>query len=989
MPIFYPFADLGGSDLQLDYSEYHRLAHGCKYMLPTEAASKLKLHNNFASIHINARSIKCNFNSILTLLDQLNYNLSALMISESWLESSSCDYYNIDGYYQFATCRKHSLGGGALLYISNKFNCHRRPDLEIATEEIQSVFVEISNDSGANIICGTFYKAPHAIYNELTEYLENVLHKVSNEKKYFTCGHDSNVCLFRKPEFFDCLASYGVFPSISRPTRITNTSQSLIDNILCNQIESCLFSCVCLENLSDHNPVITIQNFNLKPHNVSYHNKIFNFKRIHLFRDYIKTEIDDMKDSEDPNVIASNMTSILNKGVNRFSTDRKGSRRKCPHKPYITNIILDQINTKNKLYKKFLSNPSPENETIYKDFKNNLTYIIRKAHKDYVQKQLDNHKEEPKKMWDFLLNTINKKRKSSGELPTQFQRSDNALTDPYLIANSFNEFFINIAHELDSKLPSATTNPLDYLRSINIGNSLFLHPTSPFEIEKIISELKVTGPGIDLISTKIFISVLDILLPLLTYLMNLCLSKGTFPDPFKRALIKPIFKSGDQQLFNNYRPISILPFLSKILEKLIYIRLSTFIHDNKILSEDQFGFRKKRSTFMPIIEFYDRVTKSLEKGYCTAGIYLDLSKAFDTVNIEILLSKLHIYGIRGLALDMIRSYLSNRTQSLKYHNTISSPLTVNCGVPQGSILGPLLFILYINDLPTVISGPKFSIFADDTVFYIEASTINDLQTKINTYLPSITEWFLANRLTINSKKTFYQVYSNFLFNPEQFDIEINNQRIQHSYTVKYLGVLIDQNLKWQSHINHLSAIINRNIGIISRARHLLSSYHLLLLYNSLILPYLSYCTAIWGSNYISSIQKIIIAQKRAVRIIDNSPFNAHTNAIFIKHKLLKFQDIVSLQQLIILFRFLRGDLPAFFSQLLSLHTNVRLTRSHYHFNIPFTNRNYRTFSISIAGPKIWNSIVPALGSIEEIPARLQVFKRIIKDHFLHSYALLD
>ena len=227
----------------------------------------------------------------------------------------------------------------------------------------------------------------------------------------------------------------------------------------------------------------------------------------------------------------------------------------------------------------------------------------------------------------------------------------------------------------------------------------------------------------------------------------------------KSALIIPIYKSGSRSLFSNYRPISILPVISKVLESVIYDQLLCFITENNIIYEYQFGFRAKHSTSMPLCLLHDCITANLVDGHITAGIYLDLARAFDTVNIEILLAKLTKYGITGNALSMFSSYLSDRTHCPKYKDSTSGNKGITCGVPQGSILGPILFLLYINDLPNVCAEAKFLLFADDTAVIYSAPTVNDLQLLISRSFRDITLWLHANRLSLSTNKTFYQLYS--------------------------------------------------------------------------------------------------------------------------------------------------------------------------------------------------------------------------------------
>jgi len=378
----------------------------------------------------------------------------------------------------------------------------------------------------------------------------------------------------------------------------------------------------------------------------------------------------------------------------------------------------------------------------------------------------------------------------------------------------------------------------------------------------------------------------------LTHIFNASFTHGVVPSLLKQANVTPIFKAGDKHDFTNYRPISILPSISKLLEKVVYIRIFNFISYNNILTHHQFGFRPKRSTFMAINELYCNITSSLDKKLHTVGIFLDLSKAFDTINHNILLDKLSNYGIRGLANDWFRSYLCGRQQRVLFNNMLSSPQLVSCGVPQGSILGPLLFLLYINDLPSCTTIPHFVLFADDTNILFSHQDPNTLETIVNNELKYISNWFKLNKLSLNIKKTNYIIFKNKYSNKPTINLNINidNVTIQQVETTKFLGLLIDSNLSWHSHTQHISKIISRLNGVIRRVRPYLPLETLHSLYNSLMLPYFSYGTMIWADPNNSNIDSIFLLQKRVIRTCTNSLWLDHTDPLFVKLHTLKIYD---------------------------------------------------------------------------------------------------
>ena len=389
---------------------------------------------------------------------------------------------------------------------------------------------------------------------------------------------------------------------------------------------------------------------------------------------------------------------------------------------------------------------------------------------------------------------------------------------------------------------------------------------------------------------------------------------------------------------------------------------------------------------MPLLLLQERITKALENSNLVCGIYLDLKKAFDTVDHEILILKLKKYGITDTALATINSYLINRHQCVEYLSAASSLNGISIGVPQGSILGPLLFILYINDLPNVCNLSSCLLYADDTALFFESNSRFDLQRRVEEELPSICKWFQANKLTLNTKKTFCQLYTNSK-NDVSISVCMNGAKIDFVDTVKYLGMYVDTNLKWKTHIAHVCRLVSRNIGMMSRSKFFLEQKHLLLLYNSLVLPYLNYCCLIWGLSYDSFLKPLEILQKKAVRIIDKQHPRCHSLPIFKKLSILKIKDLANQQILIVLHKVLFAHVPAEISSLfVRYQNNTRISRTRKHFQEKFTEKLYRTRTISWHGPRFWNANIAAkFPLIDSVPHSKDVFKAMVKPMLLENY----
>ena len=332
----------------------------------------------------------------------------------------------------------------------------------------------------------------------------------------------------------------------------------------------------------------------------------------------------------------------------------------------------------------------------------------------------------------------------------------------------------------------------------------------------------------------------------LTYIINLSISQGHFPDELKLAKVIPIYKSGEKQMIENYRPISVLSFFSKNLEKIVANYVLNFLDQHAILYDHQFGFRRGHSTSHAIISLVEKVSRSLDTGKIVVGVFLDLKKAFDTVDHKILLDKLYAHGLRNNIYEWFRSYLANRSQYVMYNNSKSETKHITHGVPQGSILGPLLFILYINDFSRA-SDLFFSIlFADDISVFIEGQSYTGVIETMNKELKKIVNWLNSNKLTLNIKKTHYMIFHRSRIK-KKLKITLHNQTIFETNSLKFLGVIIDNNLKWHAHIGYIKNKISKSIGIIYKARKYTNKKTLITLYYSFIFPYLIYCNEIWGN----------------------------------------------------------------------------------------------------------------------------------------------
>ena len=521
-------------------------------------------------------------------------------------------------------------------------------------------------------------------------------------------------------------------------------------------------------------------------------------------------------------------------------------------------------------------------------FKNKVKAAINKAKTEYYKKLLSNNFGNMRCVWKILNGLMN--REAKGSSPKSIITNNIEVCDDKHIADSFSDYFYNVPLELDSNVPDSNLDPLQFV-NIDLNSHLFdFEPCTPDEVSSIISNMKITKQNKNSIPIRLFVANRDILSVGICDLINQSLSMGVFPNILKVAKIIPIHKKGDARTPSNYRPISILPFLSKIFEKIIYSRLLNHFTFNEILSVHQFGFRRQMSTFDAITHFTELIYDALNNKKLCLNILIDYSRAFDTVNHPILLGKLERYGVCGRTLQYIASYLKDRQQSVCIRGNFSTPKTSNISVPQGSVLGPLLFLIYVNEIPSVTPLSTPTMFADDCTLSISSSSIDSLIIDCNRELTRLKSWSDANRLTINIAKT------NCLLIPNKDNIPpgsivLDNQELDIVHCVKFLGVLIDDKLKFGKHIQYICGKISKSIGVLYRVRSLIPASLLKNLYFSIIQPYFLYCLPIFWASYDIHLRPLKMLQKRAIRLISNAGYLDNTDPLFYANNILKLDHL--------------------------------------------------------------------------------------------------
>ena len=511
-------------------------------------------------------------------------------------------------------------------------------------------------------------------------------------------------------------------------------------------------------------------------------------------------------------------------------------------------------------------------------YRKNLKKIIKVAKSKYYCKKIYEHEGNMKKTW-AVINELRGKYKTP--IKPDFIIDNNRITDRRVIANEFNKFnkyFVSLAAKMNNEVYGIPINNFvsfeSYLHNSKRSiSSIYLQDCTSDEIDEIINNFE-NGKSSD-IPVRVVKASSSVISPVLSKLFNNLMQNGIFPEELKLGNVTPIYKKDYKQLLEIYRPISTLPIFGKLFEKVIYSRLHSFFTAKCTLNKNQYGFRKNHSTSHALNYSVRHIENCLKNDQYVLGIFIDLSKAFDTLDHGLLLTKLERYGIRGNALNLINSYLTGRSQFTTMLNEKSDILQIRYGVPQGSVLGPLLFLVYINDISKCSNLGNLVLFADDTNVFVEDKCKYAAYEKANTVLKSIHDYMRANKLHINIKKCCY-----IQFNPHRrnknndsdinnysLELRINNSVIEKVSNTKFLGVVIDEELTWRPHVEYLSKKLRCSIGSLNRIKDYISVSLHKSLYHTLFESHLSYGISVWGGVSRTHLDKLFVLQKKCLRIL--------------------------------------------------------------------------------------------------------------------------
>ena len=758
------------------------------------------------------------------------------------------------------------------------------------------------------------------------------------------------------------------------PTRITSSTSTILDLTFCNFVDHAIIPCVLIVSVADHlmNSIIVKCAGKGNSHQYIWTR---NFKKLNT--DNLLSDLANVPwhivDAIESTTEALKLWCIMFQATVDSHLPLKKIRARKKIIPWFSEEVEDYRQFRDALHEKAINNGNEDDWLLYKQARNRVTFLQRQAKANYHTNGINDAKGNCSLMWVFLNKLL--PRKSSQCTYNVKDESDIICSSPTKVASIFNVFFVNIGRKLAAKIKVHVIDPISYLKKFrpNIEGNFQFVSFQESEIFNLLNQLNPNkATGVDCLKARVLKLCAPAIAGSLTRLFNKCIGTGEFPAGFKDAKVVPIFKAGDRTDTSNYRPVSVLPVLSKLLEKLLHKQLYDYFNNNKLFYSCQSGFRSGFSTQASLHYIMEHFYENLNNSKLTGIVSLDLRKAFDTVNFDILLDKLYYYGVTGNSLKLCKSYLSNRHQCVSIEGKVSDFENITLGVPQGSILGPLMFIIYINDISSSVQYSHVNIYADDTAIFLEGNDIDYIRKFLQLDMEGLSVWLEVNKLSLNLTKTVCMVVTTHQKNKAlaksnvnlNLNIVLNEEEIEQVDVFKYLGTHLDSRVNFNYHIDYMCRKISKAIGVMKYVSKYVPQQSKKLIYNTIVMPHFDYCCTVWSATSKYNIERLQKLQNRAMRIILQCRCDTHIRDMLNRLGFLSIENRIKLHLAILMFKIKNNLVPDYLMYDDLFFHNVRSHRLQYNNN--FQVNRHHSNSLHVRGVQLWNSLPREIKTINNL-----------------------
>ena len=670
----------------------------------------------------------------------------------------------------------------------------------------------------------------------------------------------------------------------------------------------------------------------------------------------------------------------------------KQSRIKNNSQEWFDGEIMEKIAIRDKLFKKFKNSQLHIDNEIFKKAKKDVTDLIKSKKKEFFENKLNENIGKPKELWK-TIRELGLSKKSSEVTNICLKNDSENVFDPKLTANIFKDFFANLAKKLVANLPSPPKRfgemfISSFYKQLNINSTFAFKPVDEETIVKLLQNMKKSkAPGIDNINGRFLRDGANIMGKPIAQLCNLSLSSSSFPSCCKTAKLKPLFKKGSKTDPQNYRPISLLPIISKVIERVVHNQTNSFLTQNNILYTFQSGFRSKHSTDSCLSHLNDKILKGFDSGLVTGMILIDLQKAFDTIDHEVFFKKLSYLRFSSKTIAWFKSYLSSRTFKVNINKVLSDAGDLTCGVPQGSILGPLIFLLYVNDMPQSVECDLY-LYADDSCLVFQHKDVKEIEKQLNKDFSNLCEWFLDNKLSIHfgEDKTKSILFASKMKvkKLDKLDITYKGIKIKQHSKVEYLGCVLDETLNGESMALHILNKVNTKLKFLYRKNKFLSPALRRLLCNAIIQPHFDYACSAWFPNVNLALKKKLqTTQNKCIRFCLQLGNRDHIGAKqFEEINWLNINDRFEQCVSVSIFKYFSNNSPLYMSEIFypARNRGMSTRNSLQKLTQPFRKTNQGQNSLSYIGPSVWNKLPEKIKK----SSNLNTFKHEVKRYYLNE-----